>query len=228
MQRILSSTGVRADPCACENGRLFTVPLAGFRACPAQRMVPVPQLARHVSRQGELFQRAGLNRCAGGPGTGAVEGPVPHLHHLYRGVGSLLRQRFLRRFRHQAGLRYVGQSRRRAGSLRRRSGAGRRDRPRYGTAVHWRQYGGVADGVRRAAGGDLGLGAVQASDDIPTQLGDRNEASIASALGFLNGQACTPIALAADGTTTARSRDRRRLLEPRRPTVAQREVPGLF
>ncbi|RDC60682.1 C-terminal processing peptidase [Alteripontixanthobacter maritimus] len=69
----------------------------------------------------------------------------------------------------------------------------------------------------------------QADDDIFTQLGEPGEASIARSLDFLAGRACTPIASTRGGTTTARTvQDRRELLQPRQPTAAQREVPGLF
>ncbi|WP_128893332.1 S41 family peptidase [Erythrobacter sp. HKB08] len=70
----------------------------------------------------------------------------------------------------------------------------------------------------------------RADDDISAQLGDPNEASVAQALNFLrNGAAvCTPISGAAQGTQRAGVSDRRELLQPRYPSAAQREVPGLF
>ncbi len=71
----------------------------------------------------------------------------------------------------------------------------------------------------------------QAADDIGAQLGDADEASVAQALSFLrNGAAvCTPIAGHGDqGTLSRRTTERRELLQPARPSAAQREVPGLF
>lgn len=66
----------------------------------------------------------------------------------------------------------------------------------------------------------------RASDDLTHQLGDPDETMLATALDFLAGRACTPIAGA--GATPA-SLDRPRLLRADQPeTVAQREVPGLF
>lgn len=75
----------------------------------------------------------------------------------------------------------------------------------------------------------------RAPDDIFTQLGDPNEASVAQALAFLRGGAavCSPIS-ARDATAmrrdpTARAiTSRREVLQPRAPTPAQREVPGFF
>ncbi|MCB2085280.1 MAG: peptidase S41 [Sphingomonadaceae bacterium] len=71
-----------------------------------------------------------------------------------------------------------------------------------------------------------------ANDDIFTQLGDPNEASVAQALSFLrNGAAsCTAISGGGQGTASARSAasPERELLQPRYPTPAQHEVPGLF
>ena len=75
----------------------------------------------------------------------------------------------------------------------------------------------------------------RATDDIFTQLGDPNEASVAQALAFLRGGAsvCSPIsgrsATAALRDPTGRAiTSRREVLQPRAPTPAQREVPGLF
>ena len=71
----------------------------------------------------------------------------------------------------------------------------------------------------------------QAPDDITLPLGDPGEASMARALGFLSGAACTPIS-SAGGGAIARQREQlslpRELLMPARPTPAQREVPGSF
>ena len=66
-----------------------------------------------------------------------------------------------------------------------------------------------------------------AADDIFTQLGEPNEASISTALDFLAGKACTPIA-GATGTRSTQRIDEREVLRPARPTAAQVEVPGLF
>lgn len=66
----------------------------------------------------------------------------------------------------------------------------------------------------------------RANDDIFTPLGDPGEASILTALSFLNGVSCTPIsggsgqgALSAGGTE---------ILQPELPNAAQYEIPGLF
>ncbi|TAD71986.1 MAG: peptidase S41 [Sphingomonadales bacterium] len=79
----------------------------------------------------------------------------------------------------------------------------------------------------------------RAGDDIARPLGDPREASIAAALDFLAGRACTPIT--ASGTVeTAGGMDQgqaarqgidlpdRQLLQPRRPNAAQHELPGLY
>jgi C-terminal processing protease CtpA/Prc len=80
----------------------------------------------------------------------------------------------------------------------------------------------------------------RAGDDIQRPLGDPREASIAAALDFLAGRACTPIS---GGTTSDAFAGRltqgqaervgidlpdRLPLQPRRPTPAQHELPGLF
>lgn len=65
-----------------------------------------------------------------------------------------------------------------------------------------------------------------ANDDIFTQFGEPNEASIAQALSFLRGQSCTPISGGAG--QKAQSVGGRELLQPRRPNTAQHEIPGLF
>lgn len=66
-----------------------------------------------------------------------------------------------------------------------------------------------------------------ADDGIFTQLGEPSEASISVALDFLAGRSCTPIAGGQDRTVQSAG-GRRQLLQPRIPTPAQREVPGLF
>lgn len=80
----------------------------------------------------------------------------------------------------------------------------------------------------------------RAADDITRPLGDVREASIAAALDFLAGRACTPISgavnnnIAGAGTPQGQSEPARidapdrELLQPKRPGPAQREMPGLF
>lgn len=71
--------------------------------------------------------------------------------------------------------------------------------------------------------------ACRAADDIFTPLGDANEESIARALDFLAGRACTPIsAESPKGQTAQRVVPDRELMRPRRPTAAQYRIPGLF
>lgn len=65
-----------------------------------------------------------------------------------------------------------------------------------------------------------------AADDLTQPLGDANEASVARALDFLAGRSCT--AIASGGQTSQAVSGRPRLLTPDKPTVPQREVPGLF
>lgn len=65
----------------------------------------------------------------------------------------------------------------------------------------------------------------QASDDIFTALGDTGEASIATALAFLNGVACSPIS---GGGITTQSVGGREVLQPSRPSAAQYQIPGVF
>jgi carboxyl-terminal processing protease len=68
----------------------------------------------------------------------------------------------------------------------------------------------------------------RANDDISAQLGDPAEASVAAALNFLAGRACTPIA-GTPGVQGAQAvAPARVLLQPDVPSPAQREVPGLF
>ncbi len=81
----------------------------------------------------------------------------------------------------------------------------------------------------------------RAGDDIARPLGDPREASIAAALDFLAGRACTPIAgnqddavSAAPGLTESQAArigldlPDRVPLQPRRPMPAQHELPGLY
>lgn len=69
----------------------------------------------------------------------------------------------------------------------------------------------------------------RANDDISAQLGDPAEASVAVALDFLAGRACTPIAGTPGAQGTLRQGEPGRvILQPDAPTPAQREVPGMF
>lgn len=93
----------------------------------------------------------------------------------------------------------------------------------------------VAFSSKNGAGSDNyydGLaGAVQAScratDDPSKQLGDPQEAMTRQALDFIAGRACTAIAASSQGALSATA-GRLTMLTPAEPTVAQREVPGLF
>lgn len=79
----------------------------------------------------------------------------------------------------------------------------------------------------------------RAGDDITRPLGDPREASIAAALDFLAGRACTPISAsgtaaiaggALQGQIERQGLDlpEREPLQPRRPAPVQRELPGLY
>ena len=68
-----------------------------------------------------------------------------------------------------------------------------------------------------------------AADDISRPLGDPQEAMIRTALDFLAGRQCTPIA--SSGATTQSftgGAGKRELLTPAQPTTVQREMPGIF
>lgn len=65
----------------------------------------------------------------------------------------------------------------------------------------------------------------RAQDDIGHQLGDPNEAMLATALDFLAGRGCTPIA--GSGATTQAVRERGTLM-PERPDTRERNLPGAF
>lgn len=67
-----------------------------------------------------------------------------------------------------------------------------------------------------------------AADDITRPLGDPQEASLRTALDFVAGRSCTPIALAQSAQSTASRTERRVLPAPEGASAAQREVPGLF
>jgi carboxyl-terminal processing protease len=66
----------------------------------------------------------------------------------------------------------------------------------------------------------------RATDDFTKPLGDPQEASLRTALDFLGGRACTPIA--SGGQTSQAVSGKPVALTPKRPTVPQIEVPGLF
>ncbi len=77
----------------------------------------------------------------------------------------------------------------------------------------------------------------RAGDDITRPLGDPQEASIAAALDFLAGRACTPItssAASAQGGNAGQAARQglnlpeREPLQPSKPLPVQRELPGLF
>lgn len=67
-----------------------------------------------------------------------------------------------------------------------------------------------------------------AADDITRPLGDPQEASLRTALDFVAGRSCTPIAMAQSAQSVASGNERRVLPAPRNASTAQREVPGLF
>lgn len=73
----------------------------------------------------------------------------------------------------------------------------------------------------------------QAADDLSHPLGDAGEASVRSALNFIEGKSCgTAITASADTSGRQNTRvtlpDEMRLLTPSRPSTAQIEVPGLY
>jgi len=100
--------------------------------------------------------------------------------------------------------------------------------------------------LNAAGNGDyfFGLGpfvpnTCRAGDDVTRPFGDPREASTAVALDFLAGRSCTAFgatAAAASGTESIAGQNagagldlpERELLQPRRPSPAQREMPGLF
>jgi carboxyl-terminal processing protease len=67
-----------------------------------------------------------------------------------------------------------------------------------------------------------------AADDITRPLGDPQEASLRTALDFVAGRSCTPIAFTQSAQSTSSRNERRVLPAPRNATAAQRDVPGLF
>ncbi|MEL7690689.1 S41 family peptidase [Citromicrobium bathyomarinum] len=87
--------------------------------------------------------------------------------------------------------------------------------------------------VNADGGGDYytGLASVfpntcAADDDFLHQFGSTDEDSTATALSFLSGGTCTPIA--ASGAKRAASRQRIEALNPVKPTAAQYQIPGLY
>ena len=68
----------------------------------------------------------------------------------------------------------------------------------------------------------------QAADDINRPLGDPQEASTRAALDFLAGRSCAPITIGGQASQSARAAPQPTMLSPANPTVAQREIPGLF
>jgi hypothetical protein len=67
----------------------------------------------------------------------------------------------------------------------------------------------------------------RAGDDPARQLGDPLEPSLRAALDFVEGKPCAAGTIAS-GEQTAQSANHRELLTSLNPTVAQREVAGLF
>ncbi len=76
----------------------------------------------------------------------------------------------------------------------------------------------------------------RALDDISEQLGDPNEAMLATALDFLAGRSCTAIAGVTETATASATpipvrtptRATREILQRERPNTVQRNVPGIF
>ncbi|WP_230280217.1 S41 family peptidase [Croceicoccus sp. Ery15] len=64
----------------------------------------------------------------------------------------------------------------------------------------------------------------RASDDLGNQLGSVDEASIATATGWIGGNSCTAITAGGQGTLSVGGRTPM----PARPNIAQIEMPGLF
>lgn len=67
-----------------------------------------------------------------------------------------------------------------------------------------------------------------APDDITRPLGDPLEASLRTALDFVAGRSCTPVALSQGAQGTSSGIERRVLPVPNNANTAQREVPGSF
>jgi carboxyl-terminal processing protease len=82
------------------------------------------------------------------------------------------------------------------------------------------------DGYFNGLAGSVGA-TCQAADDVTRPLGDAQETSVRTALDFLAGRSCAPIAAGGQTSLSARSAQPT-MLSPANPTVAQREIPGLF
>jgi carboxyl-terminal processing protease len=67
-----------------------------------------------------------------------------------------------------------------------------------------------------------------AADDITRPLGDPQEASLRTALDFVAGRSCTPVAVGQTAQRASSSSERRILPLPQEPSIAQREMPGSF
>lgn len=67
----------------------------------------------------------------------------------------------------------------------------------------------------------------QASDDLFKPFDDPTEDSIARALDFLGGRACTPISGGKSPGVAAQA-PTKEMLQPQRPNAAQYEIPGLY
>lgn len=67
-----------------------------------------------------------------------------------------------------------------------------------------------------------------AADDITRPLGDPLEASLRTALDFVAGRSCTPVAVAQTAQSTSTRTERRVLPVPTDARTAQRELPGSF
>ena len=67
-----------------------------------------------------------------------------------------------------------------------------------------------------------------AADDITRPLGDPQEASLRTALDFVAGRSCTPVAVGQTTQSSSTRNDRLILPLPRDARTAQREVPGAF
>lgn len=66
----------------------------------------------------------------------------------------------------------------------------------------------------------------RATDDIFAAFGDPSEDSLATAISFLNGNTCTPIA--GTNAQSAQSVGGREIVMPGAPSAAQYQIPGLF
>ena len=67
-----------------------------------------------------------------------------------------------------------------------------------------------------------------ATDDLTRPLGDPTEASLRTALDFVAGRSCTPLAIGQVAQGTSPRSERRIMPLPQDPSVAQREVSGSF